>query len=585
MADVSCKIRVCAADGCKNRMSSYEKDPHNLCPSCTGWLCNLDRRCVICADWSAARMKQYVQLQEGKARKKVYKDKQRSVRTGVGSGSTMAKCSAHSLSPSFSSDDGKNVPSQSVFDQLDKDRQSEILNVNSPSVDVIAPPHPLGSSSDLQIVSLEQGSVVLPRCGESQSNEGNEFLKRRDVDPLCTDVEKPVSRHVTGLRGESSCSVGHPPQIPVMEQVELGSGLASMEQFCTPAKTRYEKKSGSVSSRGSFSSEINSALRAILRDHKDSSDREKMRIMKEFLNQTDPSLSSYSSFTDRDKSLSVRTERSESARDRVDDAYGTGRYYKSMESSHNISVSRADETRRLVSVEVHASHSGKRSFAEPVASSSPKRVVLPKDWAMMVASGGALVREGFQYCFVDNSGQAHYVFPPSERSGKGELSGRGTEDVPLSLAQGISSSQAVSSGVVGAGLQPQGSGGEPSVCVSQRKVYSFVSVNVSQGKGESSSGSGGGKASLPLGSGGISSLFSAGASSGAPNFPINSGVGSLFGDKAVKPSFQDVSVFGSLKASHVAVSPQALELPQAVVSPQAPKSPQAAVSPQAPKSP
>ena len=84
---------------------------------------------------------------------------------------------------------------------------------------------------------------------------------------------------------------------------------------------------------------------------------------------------------------------------------------------------------------------------------------------------------------MDNSYQAHDVFPPSEHSGKGELSGRGTEDVPLSLALGISSSQAVSSGVVGAGLQPQGSGGEPSVCVSQRKVYSFVRVNVSQGKG------------------------------------------------------------------------------------------------------
>ena len=172
-------------------------------------------------------------------------------------------------------------------------------------------------------------------------------------------------------------------------------------------------------------------------------------------------------------------------------------------------------------------------------------MVLPKNWAMMVASGGALVRQGFQYRFVDNSGQAHHVFPPSERSGKGKLSGRGTEDVPLSLAQGISSSQAVSSGVVGAGFQPQGSGGEPSVCVSQRKVYSFVSVYVSQRKGESSSGPGGGKASLPLGSGGISSLFS--ASSRAPNFPFNSGVGTLFGDNAVKPSFQDVSVLVLLR--------------------------------------
>ena len=109
-------------------------------------------------------------------------------------------------------------------------------------------PPPLDGSSALQVVNLEQGSVVLPRCGESHFNDGNVGNERRDVDPLCTGVEKPVSRHVTGLRGESSCSVGHPPQAPVIRQVDLGSGRVLMEQFCTPAKTRFAKRFVSVSS-------------------------------------------------------------------------------------------------------------------------------------------------------------------------------------------------------------------------------------------------------------------------------------------------------------------------------------------------
>ena len=104
MADGQNKIRICARQGCKTRMSAIEKDSHLLCPSCTGSGCDLEHRCSVCCDWPKDKMVRYVQLQEGKARKKVYKDKQKSLKLSDGSSAT-TKGAVHSLSPSFSEED------------------------------------------------------------------------------------------------------------------------------------------------------------------------------------------------------------------------------------------------------------------------------------------------------------------------------------------------------------------------------------------------------------------------------------------------------------------------------------------------
>ena len=96
MADDQIKIRYCQVDGCKKRMSSLEKDRHLLCPIHTGHLCNWEQRCNVCKDWPDLQMKEYLRLQEGKARKKAHKDKQRALRAANRS----TESHAHSLSPS-----------------------------------------------------------------------------------------------------------------------------------------------------------------------------------------------------------------------------------------------------------------------------------------------------------------------------------------------------------------------------------------------------------------------------------------------------------------------------------------------------
>ena len=78
MADIDkVRVRTCAAENCTIRLSSIEKDEHVLCPTHSGWQCSFDTRCDICRNWSEVKMKEYLKLQAGKARRKVYKDKKR----------------------------------------------------------------------------------------------------------------------------------------------------------------------------------------------------------------------------------------------------------------------------------------------------------------------------------------------------------------------------------------------------------------------------------------------------------------------------------------------------------------------------
>ena len=78
------KVRYCAAGNCTFRMSSIDKDRHVLCPSHTGWQCTWDTRCDVCREWPDSVMREYVKLQQGKVRKKVYKDRKRAERLAAG---------------------------------------------------------------------------------------------------------------------------------------------------------------------------------------------------------------------------------------------------------------------------------------------------------------------------------------------------------------------------------------------------------------------------------------------------------------------------------------------------------------------
>ena len=133
--DNKVKIRMCAAENCTVRMSAVEKDRHVLCPSHTGWQCTWDLRCDVCKEWTDTQMREYLRLQEGKARKKAHKDKKRALR--LADGKAADDRPAHSLSPSSissQSDLGEIVPSPSVGKLGDRNIDCDSVNLGGGNI-------------------------------------------------------------------------------------------------------------------------------------------------------------------------------------------------------------------------------------------------------------------------------------------------------------------------------------------------------------------------------------------------------------------------------------------------------------------
>ena len=54
--------RLCAGLGgkpCSRRMSSLERDPHTLCPTCRGQSCDRTRTCNVCCTWDINQWQRY----------------------------------------------------------------------------------------------------------------------------------------------------------------------------------------------------------------------------------------------------------------------------------------------------------------------------------------------------------------------------------------------------------------------------------------------------------------------------------------------------------------------------------------------
>ena len=172
MADEHAKIRTCQIEGCNTRMSSIEKDRHVLCPNHTGWQCNWEQRCNICREWPDQQMKDYMRLQESKARKKAHKDRKKALKTANRSSDSHA----HSLSPSsVSSNDMGEIVSSYFAEQLDSKIKLNVgdgnFNIDADRFSDIscspsANPPPLGNSAQLGL-----GSVV--PCGSKLASLGN----------------------------------------------------------------------------------------------------------------------------------------------------------------------------------------------------------------------------------------------------------------------------------------------------------------------------------------------------------------------------------------------------------------------------
>ena len=353
------KIRLCAKENCTVRLSSIEKDEHVLCPTHTGWQCNYDTRCDICRNWSEDKMKDYLKLQAGKARRKVYKDKKRAEKRAAGETSADH---AHSLSPSSfgSSQDlsGETVPSPvtNISEFVNKTIVSKNLvigegidqvNLCSPS----APPPPVGQLGEV-------GQVSVVSCG---------------VNPIVVkgnDNPAPLKE-----AGEFPSHTSQQPQS--LATPKVGEG------FKTPSTVR--SFSSSRLTPGALS-----VLRGVLREHEGASEQEKLRLMAKSLKGLD---SSFRGSLSAKSVRSVGTIASEATK-RV----------KSAELPTQISVSQD----RLEVIPISEEQE------------SINKLELTREWAKMVQTGGVTVKPGTSCYYKDKAGVETFVVPPTGSCPGGE---------------------------------------------------------------------------------------------------------------------------------------------------------------------
>ena len=381
MADEHVKIRTCQVDGCNKRMSSIEKDRHLLCPVHTGWQCNWEQRCNICKEWPDQQMRDYMRLQEGKARKKAHKDKQKALKAANRSSDSHA----HSLSPSsVSSNDLGEIVSSYFVDQLgNKNLGDGNVNINiddrfsdiscSPS----ANPPPLGTAQ------LGLGSVV--PCGSKLASLGN-------VDPAPSLMK---------VAEENPTHTGQPPQ--ALTETKLGEG------FRTPSVSEASRSSFRSGSFKLTPAAYN-VLRGVLEEHKFASEEDRICAMSRSLRDIDPTFTG-------SLSRSVRSGRSRSVASSRSDRERVG---KSTVTTSHISLTRGLDKLEVVPV-AHCSKDSQESRApEQVA-----QYEVTKEWARMVETGGVSVKTGVSCFFKDRKGVQHFVSPPTGSRSGGGFWGRG----------------------------------------------------------------------------------------------------------------------------------------------------------------
>ena len=361
--DSKVSIRFCAQENCTNRMSSIDKDRHLLCPSHVGWQCSWETRCDVCRDWSDTQMRDYIRLNEGKARRKAYKDRIKAGKLAAGE-----QGAAHSLSPGSSSSivgeiEPVSVPvnlKDCIIDSSSKLGDGKIsvidnvdnVNVVSQDLSNVHSASPRPCLGDLG--QLGQGSVV--PCG---------------VYPLASKGSKDPAPLT--VAGERPSHTGQPPQ--TLATPELGN----VER--TPS-TNYDLSR--YSGRQLLTPGAYNTLKRVLDEHEDATKEEKMHLM----------LSELMSF---DSSFKGSLSRSRSCA-RSDRTKGSSRSGKSTGKPFQISVTRA---------------TSEITPRAGCSKESPNRVELTREWARMVQTGGVTVKEGTSCYYKDHEGMNRFVEPPT----------------------------------------------------------------------------------------------------------------------------------------------------------------------------
>ena len=368
MSEDTHKIRYCAVTNCHIRMSAIVKDPHVLCPVHTGFQCDQDKRCDICKTWSEQQMLDYIKLQEGKARRKAHKDRKRAMK--------LEAKYAHELSPTSSSSIGSSgetvsfplVPKDSV--RTDIIGEGNFKLDSSVSADFVAP-SAVSLPGRIDDSGYVGHSSAVPHRIQSLAAQGNE-----DPEPL-------------KVLGENPSCVGQPPL--KMTDEEIG------QEYTTPSTSV-----GSGRSRSNFilTPTVYNTMKGVLDEHKEASDKEKMRLMLDALMDVDPSFSgrSSSSGKSRKSRSSVRTQRSSSS---------VRRHKSTVDATHSSVIRGGKEQLEVAPVVIQP---------KLKTTKQAPQVELSREWARMVQTGGVKVISGASCYFKDKDGKFEFVHPPTESS-------------------------------------------------------------------------------------------------------------------------------------------------------------------------
>ena len=227
---------------------------------------------------------------------------------------------------------------------------------------------------------------------------------------LLTGGQELVPRATAGGRPGGVTPICAPTECH-LQQVPSGQvGLVRTDdKLTTPARTWT-----------GFDTSMESELGRIAYQFRDLSPHSQVRKMKEFLNQTDPSLSSYSSRKSRSRSV-----RSKDDRNRMEDAY-----FKSADRARKVSASSEGHISQGVTVASVYDSGVKRKSCS--VSPGKKRVRVSEEWARMLEKGGAVWKSDAVPFFVIE-GVSYDVVLPRDGSGEKTVVGQGLGVTPFPL--------------------------------------------------------------------------------------------------------------------------------------------------------
>ena len=234
------KVRVCAVQNCKTRMSSKEKDSHTVCPKCIGYVCSVDKRCFECQEWPVEQMLSFEKVCKEKAKKRAYRERKVGLMSAEKAPEDSGK-KAHELSVSLDScieeNQGKvsgDVSFSNVVDnKAEMDSFAEFIGGNLPRDD-IGDGNVVWSNSDVSAYSPSSVLKSVPVTPVFQPPPKDQGITMDVFEKAMNNVYAQINK-LTELVYDSKGNVGHSGK--VSGDVPEGSKvLGELKEFTLDGK-------------------------------------------------------------------------------------------------------------------------------------------------------------------------------------------------------------------------------------------------------------------------------------------------------------------------------------------------------------